>query len=163
MPAFGEGAALATARNAALADALRTWHRREALLARCLLCALSLLVTSCSSVYQIVFHVSLADDVEAPGQVFLAFLIVEHGMTIENSSSRSHVSMTQGVRGYTGKGSMCCSPSPTIDLYAFIDLDGDRKLDFDEPRGADPNNPVQLTDMTTAYRSQIVLTLPSDP
>lgn len=133
------------------------------MLARCLLCALTLLATSCSSVYGIVFHVSLADDVEVPGQVFIAFLTVERGMTIENSSARAQIPVTQGVRGYTGKSTVCCSPNPKLDLYAFIDLDGDRKLDPDEPRGADPNNTVELTDMKTAYRSQIVLTRPSLP
>ncbi len=130
------------------------------MLARCLLCALSLLATSCSSVYEIVFHVSLADDVEVPGQVFVAFLVVEQGMTIETSSARSQIPVTQGVRGYTGKGTVCCAPNPKVELHAFIDLDGDRKLDPDEPHGADPNNPVTLTDNTTAYRSQIVLTRP---
>lgn len=133
------------------------------MLARCLLCALSLLATSCSSVYEIVFHVSLADDVEVPPQVFVAFMIVDRGMTLENSSARSQIPVTQGVRGYTGKGSVCCAPNPTVDLYAFIDLDGDRKLDADEPRGADPRNPVTLSDATAAYRSQIVLTRPSEP
>jgi hypothetical protein len=129
-------------------------------LARCLLCALSLLATSCSSVYEILFQVSLADDVAVPPQVFIAFAIVERGMSLESSSARSQIPVTHGVRGYTGKGSVCCSPNPTVDLYAFIDLDGDRKLDGDEPRGADPNNPVTLSDLQSAYRSQIVLTQP---
>jgi len=139
------------------------WHPFPAVLARCLLCALSLLASSCSSAYEIVFHVSLADDVEVPPQVFVAFLIVERGMSVDSASARSQIPVTHGVRGYTGKGSVCCSPSPTVDLYAFIDLDGDRKLDADEPRGADPKNPVTLSDATAAFRSQIVLTRPSEP
>lgn len=130
------------------------------MLARCLLCALSLLTTSCSSVYEILFQVSLADDVEVPPQVFIAFAIVEGGMSLENTSARAQIPVTQGVRGYTGKGSVCCSPNPTVELHAFIDLDGDRKLDSNEPRGADPNNPITLTDLESAYRSQIVLTRP---
>ncbi len=115
-------------------------------------------LASCSDAHDVAFRVTLAGDVPVPPGVFIAFVIAE-GTPVEGATAKSQVPVTQGVRTYQGKSSICCKPAPTVELFAFIDLDGDRQLDFDEPRGADPKNPVTLADGSTAYSSAIVITL----
>lgn len=120
---------------------------------------LLLLASSCSSVYEITFHVTLAEDVTVPRGAFIAFIAAE-GAAVAEHTARAQIPVTHGVRTYQGRTTVCCAPEPTVHLIAFIDADGDRVLDADEARGADPTNPVTLTDTTTAYRSAIVITRP---
>lgn len=138
-----------------------SWHRDRAVspLALRLTPTLLLLATSCSSVYEITFAVTLADDVSVPPGAFIAFVAAE-GADIASLTARAQIPVTQGVRNYQGRTTVCCAPEPTVHLHAFIDFDGDRMLDPDEPRGADPNNPAKLTDTTKAYRSAVVITRP---
>lgn len=131
-------------------------------LALCLAPALLLFATSCSAVYEVIFRVGLAEDVTVPPGVFIAFAAVEADEGAE-VTARTQIPATHGVRGYQGKTNVCCTPDPTVSLHAFIDLDGDRVLDPDEPRGADPTNPVRLTDTSAAYRTEFVIMQPAAP
>jgi hypothetical protein len=123
--------------------------------------ALLLLATSCSSAYEVVFRVSLAEDVTVPPGVFIAFAVIESS-TADQITAHVHVPATHGVRAYQGRSNVCCAPDPTVLLHAFLDLDGDRVLDPDEPRGAEPRNPVRLTDADAAFRSEFVIMRPPD-
>lgn len=124
--------------------------------------ALLLLVTSCSAAYEVVFRVSLAEDVTVPAGVFIAFAAIEPNAGGE-ITAHTHIPATHGVRGYQGKANVCCTPDPVVTLHAFVDLDGDRTLDADEPRGADPTNPVRLTDTSAAYRTEFVIMRAATP
>ena len=131
-------------------------------LAKRLAPALLLLVTSCSAVYEVIFRVSLAEDVTVPTGAFIAFAAVE-GNAGADVTAHTQIPATHGVRGYQGKTNVCCAPEPTVSLHAFIDLDGDRVLDPDEPRGADPTNPIRLTDTSAAHRTEFVIMRPPAP
>lgn len=121
-----------------------------------------MLASSCSSSHEVRFRVQLAQDVEIPPKANVAFVVQTYGaqgegdIATEGWSGRVQVPANQGMRTYQGKASECCAPSPVVSLHAFIDFDGDRTLDPDEPRGSDPAGKVTLGE--TEYRAQIVIT-----
>ncbi|MBC8067535.1 MAG: hypothetical protein IAG13_04305 [Deltaproteobacteria bacterium] len=120
------------------------------------LAAVVLAAGSCSASYEVEFHVTLGDGIQAPPGTNIAF-VVAHGQPLAEAISRSSVPIEAGKRQYLGKGSACCAPEPTVSLLAFVDRDGDNVMDADEPSGVDPRNPITLTDTQHAFRSDIVI------
>ena len=59
------------------------------------------------------------------------------------------------TRDYQDEGQVCCGPTETVSLYAFLELNDNGSWDGGEPWGADPNNPVTIED--DSYVSTIVV------
>lgn len=123
-----------------------------------------MLASSCSDSYDLRFAVQLAHDVEIPVGATIGFVVIEHSNTRMDPadpttwSARVQVPANQGMRSYQGKANECCAPNPVVSLHAFVDIDGDRRLDPDEPRGSDPAGPVTLGKDGKEYRASIVIT-----
>lgn len=123
-----------------------------------------MLSASCSSSHDLRFLVQLAQDVEVPPKANVAFVVQSYGtngdgeIAAEGWTGRVQVPANQGMRSYRGRASECCTPNPVVSLHAFVDFDGDRTLDPDEPRGSDPAGKVTLDEATSEYSAQIVIT-----
>ena len=113
----------------------------------------TLTTAACSYVWEYAFEVSVAEDVELP----------EGAQIVMAESSEDDITTAYGEahdvvmdrRDYTGEGSTCCSPSETVYLFAYVDLDGNDQWDEGEPWGEDPNNPIVIED--DDYVSEILI------
>ena len=109
-----------------------------------LLCS-TLATAACSYVFAYNYEVTIADEVELTADAKL--LMVEGNEDgLEGAFPSDQADLDPQTRDYRGTGSTCCSPSETVYLYAFIDLDGDEEWDAGEPWGEDPTNPVVIED-----------------
>ena len=100
---------------------------------------------ACSYVYEVHFVVRLASGVSTTTGALVLEIEDPHG-----AEQRVVLPLTSSANPHTGTVSICCAPNPTVNLYAFIDLDGDQLRGPTEPFGAYAHNPVQLGQPLTA-------------
>lgn len=113
----------------------------------------TLATAACSYAWQYAFEVTVADDVELP----------EGAKIVMAESAEDDISTAYGEahdveadrRDYAGEGSTCCSPSETLYLFAYVDLNDDGEWNAGEPWGEDRDNPVVIED--DGYVSEILI------
>lgn len=116
------------------------------------------IVIACSSSYDFTIRATLAPDLVVPDGAE----VVMGGSSLDESDGsifdvrgRGGPARTMdGVRSFERESSVCCSAGgDTLNIYAYIDLDGSLTWDPGEPWGADPNNPVRIDE--SGYVSEI--------
>ncbi len=112
------------------------------------LTAFSALLTGlvgCSATYDVAFEVTL-DDVLSR-HVGRVVMVVQ---PTDSSPADVFKSNTfQRVRMHKATVTTCCAPNPEVELYAYLDEDGDGVWDPAEARAAHAGNPVTLNTPTT--------------
>jgi hypothetical protein len=120
----------------------------------------TLATAACSYAFEYSFDVTIADDVELTADAQL-MMVEGNDDGLEGAFPSDQADLEPDTRDYRGSGSTCCSPSETVYLYAFIDLDGNEEWDAGEPWGEDPNNPVVIED--DGYVGEILVELDDTP
>lgn len=103
------------------------------------------------------YSISVAEDVVLEDDARLVFVQSTSSSLAEATGyhPEEHDVEETGPGTYGGEGATCCSPSETVNLFAFVDLDRNGEWDAGEPWGEDPNNPVKID--ADGYTSMIVI------
>lgn len=122
--------------------------------ARLLCSTLALTVLgACSRIYPYDVDVTIAQDVEAPGDTEL-MLASGPEPELADAYIDGSVPLSQAGRSYRYEAESLNATK--VYLFAFVDLDGSETWDPGEPWGEDPNNPVYL-DSDNRYTGKIVV------
>ena len=113
------------------------------------LVALVGVAVACSESYEYTVRATLAAGLVVPDGAE----VVLGGSSLDNGDGSIFAVRGRGAPIRTGEGvtmfedtsSVCCTAGgDTINIYAYVDLDGSLTWDPGEPWGADPNNPVTI-------------------
>lgn len=107
--------------------------------------ATALLASACSYYgWTFAYDVTLDETLDVSDDVTVVMASNEFGSDIETANVDGTEQRTSAEQRITGQGMTCCSPSTTISLFAFADLNDNDTWDEGEPWGEDPNNPVDI-------------------
>ena len=115
----------------------------------------ALSLAACSYLWTYKYEVSVAADVSLDAGATLVMAQAPGDAGIDTIEDPKEATTSADTRDYQDEGQVCCGPTETVSLYAFLDLNDNGSWDGGEPWGADPNNPVTIED--DSYVSTIVV------